>query len=344
MNSEGKEVFRKIAGCSIANRIIDDLEARNPIDEPYKSCEKICSYQQEEFDHLRNEQVRFSKETFHMPEPWNGNLSTAEILFISSNPSFDINETTPELARKKNKEVLPKIISDPEKDDPETERALKKAEDFFENRFFNEDGSIRKEYDSRTWKGILTCAGYLLEKTNSREPIKGINSVLSIKDINGAQKKEIARHIALTEVVHCKSRHEKGVNKALVTCYDEHTRAVIELFLKSPSEEPKKVVVMGEKAQRAFGKAILAESIKTDDPEIPPKKLKTKIKILWDELDKLRIYDPEEFEKEMKNLTRDVFGALAKNAHFIFIPHAVSATRKEEIQRRIDRQYKPPRQ
>lgn len=101
MNSEEKEVFRKIAGCSIANRIVDDLEAGNPIDESYKSCEEVCLHQKEKFDALRDEQVRFSKETFHMPEPWNGNLSTAEILFVSSNPSFDINETTPELARKK---------------------------------------------------------------------------------------------------------------------------------------------------------------------------------------------------------------------------------------------------
>ena len=338
MNSEEKEVFRKIAGCSIANRIINDLEARNPINEPYKSCEKICSYQQEEFDKLRDEQLRFSKETFHMPEPWNGNLSTAEILFVSSNPSFDINETTPELARKKNKEVLPKIISDPDKDDLETKRALDEAENFFESRFIDkETDSIRKEYNSPTWKGILRCAGYLLDETSSVE---------SIEDINEDQKEKFASRIALTEVVHCKSENEKGVPQALVTCYDKHTRAVIELFLKSksPSEKPKKVVVMGEKAQRALGKGLLAESIRTDDPEIPPKKLKTKINKLWKELDKLRKYDPEEFEKEMKNLARDGFEALAENAHFISIPHAVSSTKKEEIQRRIDRQDEPPRQ
>ena len=336
MNSEEKEVFRKIAGCSIANRIIDDLEARNPIDEPYKSCETICLHQKEKFDGLRNEQVRFSKETFHMPEPWNGNLSTAEILFVSSNPSFDINETTPELARKENKEVLPKIISDPDEDDPETKRALDEAENFFESRFIDkETGSIRKEYNSQTWKRILTCAGYLLGETRSVESIEGINE---------DQKEKIAPRIALTEVVHCKSENEKGVPQALVTCYDKHTRAVIELFLKSPSEKPKKVVVMGEKAQRALSKGILAESIRTDDPEIPPKKLKTKINKLWEELDKLRKYDPEKFEKEMKNLARDGFKALAENAYFISIPHAVSSTEKEEFQRRIKRQCEPLRQ
>lgn len=335
MNSEEKEVFRKIAGCSIANRIVDDLEAGNPIDEPYKSCEKICSYQQEEFDHLRNKQVRFSKETFHMPEPWNGNLSTAEILFVSSNPSFDINETTPELARKKNKEVLPKIISDPDKDDPETKRALDEAGNFFENRFIDkETGSIRKDYNNKTWKKILKFAGYLLDETSSIE--KG-------KELNKRQKENFASRIALTEVVHCKSRDEKGVPQALVTCYDKHTRAVIELFLKAPLEKTKKVVVMGEEAQRALGKGLLAESIRTDDPEIPPKKLKTKINKLWNELNKLRIHDPEEFEKEMKNLARDGFGALAENAHFIFIPHPVRAAFKK-VQRGIDRQDESPRQ
>lgn len=336
MNSEEKEVFRKIAGCSIANRIIDDLEARNPIDEPYKSCETICLHQKEKFDDLRNEQVRFSKETFHMPEPWNGNLSTAEILFVSSNPSFNINETTPELARKENKEVLPKIISDPDKDDPETKRALDEAENFFESRFIDkETDSIRKEYNSQTWKGILRCAGYLLEETSSVE---------SLGNIDDDQKRSIASQIALTEVVHCKSTGEDGVEEAVKECYDKHTRAVIELFLKSPSEKPKKVVIMGEKAQRALSKGILAESIRTDDPEIPPKKLKTKINKLWKELDKLRKYDPEKFEKEMKNLARDGFEALAENAHFISIPHAVSSTKKEEFQRRIKRQCEPLRQ
>lgn len=336
MNSEEKEVFRKIAGCSIANRIIDDLEARNPVVEPYKSCEKICLHQKEKFDGLRNEQVQFSKETFHMPEPWNGNLSTAEILFVSSNPSFDINETTPELARKKNKEVLPKIISDPEKDDPETKRALDEAENFFENRFIDkETGSIREEYENQTWKRILKFAGYLLRKTRSIE--KG-------KELNTDQKEKFASHIALTEVVHCKSTNEDGVKEALVTCYGKHTRAVIELFLKSPLEEPKKVVVMGVKTQAALAKGILAEPIKADDPEISAGKLNEKLEELWKELDKLRKDDLEEFEREMKNLARDGFGALAENAHFIFIPHAVSSTSMEEIQRRIDRQYKPPRQ
>lgn len=283
MNSEEKEVFRKIAGCSIANRILNDLEARNPIDEPYKSCEKICLEQKNEFDNLRDEQVQFSKETFHMPEPWNGNLSKAKILFVSSNPSFDINETTPELARKENKEVLPKIISDPEKDDPETERALKEAEDFFENRF------CHKEYKNPTWTSILKHAGYLLKKTSSIEPIGNITE---------KQKEEIASCIALTEVVHCKSEGEKGVQEAIETCYNKHTRAVIELFLKSSSEECKKVVLVGAAARKVFHQALEIHF----DSAIP--------------------------KDQLEQFALDEFGELSQNTRFICIPHPNARSRK----------------
>lgn len=35
--------------------------------------------------------VQTTKE-FHLPEPFNGNIETAEILFIGSNPNYDENE------------------------------------------------------------------------------------------------------------------------------------------------------------------------------------------------------------------------------------------------------------
>ena len=338
MNSEEKEVFRKIAGCSIANRIIDDLEARNPVDEPYKSCETICLHQKEKFDDLRNEQVGFSKETFHMPEPWNGSLSTAEILFVSSNPSFDINETTPELARKENKEVLPKIISDPEEDDPETKRALEEAENFFEKRITIEkhDSPTRKKIlKNPTWRMIIKLAGYLLKETRSVEPLGNIDD---------DQKRSIASQIALTEVVHCKSTGEDGVEEAVKECYGKHTRAVIELFLKSSPEKRKKVVVMGKPAQHAFAQGILSESLKADDPEISTDKLEVELENLGKELDKLR-REPEKLEKKLKKYAQDGFEELAKNANFIFIPHSVAwGVTHEEFQRRIKRQCEPPRQ
>lgn len=222
MNTEQKKLFEQIARCSVADDIIDDLLANGPKDKP---CSAICSYQQDKINGLGDERVRFGKETFHMPEPWNGNLSKADILFVSSNPNFSIDETTPELARKKNKEVFPKFKND--------EWPLEKAEDFFENRFGHE------EYDNDTWKGILSYAGYLLNETDS------------VQEINDKEQKQlISSKIALTEIVHCKSPDETGlVKEAIETCYGKHTKDVIKLFLETSSDEPKTVVLMGSKVR-----------------------------------------------------------------------------------------------
>lgn len=344
MNTEQKKLFRQIARCSIADEILDNLLNGEPNTHP---CTEICEYQQEEFGLIGKKfgpdfEVEFSKETFHMPEPWNGDLDNAEILFVSSNPSFSIHETTPKLARegksargrKGNWEVLPKFKSD--------EWPLDRAENFFENRFIDEETrSIREEYDNETWKRILKFAGYLLDdETRSIE--KG-------KKLNNAQKENFASRIALTEVVHCKSENEKGVPQARVTCYDKHTRAVIELFLKSSPKKPspkktKKVVVMGVPAQVAFAQGILTESLKAGDPEISADKLKNKLEELEDKLRELR-KEPKELEKELKRYAQDGFGTLAKNAHFIFIPHPVAQGYSyAEFQRRIDRQNEPLRQ
>lgn len=305
MNTEQKKLFEQIAHCGIADKILDDLLNGDPNTHP---CREICAYQQTKISNIGDEigseyQVQFSKETFHAPEPWNGNLEEAEILFVSSNPSFSEYETTPELAELEGKEVLPKF------DSPEW--PLNKAQEFFEDRFKHE------EYWNKTWEGILKYAGYILEKTKSIE---------SINNINDEKKKDIASSIALTEVVHCKSEKEIGVNgkvevkeadgkvevkkvpevkeyaKSLVPCYFQHTKAVIELFLKSPSEKTKKVVITGSEARNIFQIALALKDEKDDIPK--PKQL-------------------EELapKNKLEKVAQKEFGELGQNARFIFIPH-----------------------
>ena len=41
--------------------------------------------------------VEMKRSTLHRPEPWAGNLSSAPIMFLSSNPSFDPRENFPTL-------------------------------------------------------------------------------------------------------------------------------------------------------------------------------------------------------------------------------------------------------
>lgn len=84
------------------------------------SCHKIVSSQNGEFQ---------------LPEPWNGHLDNAEILFISSNPSIDPNENYP-TASWKGEDIV----------------------SFFENRFEN---TPKNEW-STYWRTILKWAGWII--------------------------------------------------------------------------------------------------------------------------------------------------------------------------------------
>ena len=72
---------------------------------------------------------------FQLPEPWNGQLDTAEILFISSNPSIDPNENYPTASWNDEN-----IIS------------------FFQNRFNNTPQTQWSTY----WRTILKWAGWII--------------------------------------------------------------------------------------------------------------------------------------------------------------------------------------
>ena len=240
MDAEQREVFRAIARCPIAdeilNHLLDPKSGNDGLSKEARACRDICSYQQNEISKITEKygseyQVEFSKETFHMPEPWNGNLGEAEILFVSSNPSFDILETTGALAKKKPEitgsseeaEVVPKFQS---KDWPDD-----RVEDFFVERF------SRKQYRNNYWRNILKYAGYILGKTDAVKLIE-----------DEAIKNEIAKKIAITEVVHCKSPGEEGVEEARSTCFDEHTKKVIDAYLvaRSRAGKPGTVVFVGK--------------------------------------------------------------------------------------------------
>ena len=101
-----------------------------------------------------------------LPEPWNGRIESAPILFVSSNPSFNPSERFPTMRS-----------------------ADQTIEAFFTTRF------DRTYPNVRYWNVVRSIARAIL----GREPRAGYD-------------------YALTEVVRCKSWHEKGVPAALATC------------------------------------------------------------------------------------------------------------------------------
>lgn len=141
-------------------------------------------------------QESFGITDFQIPEPWNGHLDTAEILFISSNPSIDPNENYP-TAFWKDEDII----------------------SFFENRF---DNTPRNQW-SRYWKSIKNCAGWI------------IPNICFDK-------------IAITEIVHCKSKCEFGVYDCMNYCAEKWLKEVLSVYTG------KYIVLVGKVAQNFYVK------------------------------------------------------------------------------------------
>lgn len=152
-----------------------------------------------------------------LPEPWSGRLEAAPILFLSSNPS----------------------IENPGQETEEYPRlswANADIEDFFTNRFgggrknwiaggvrfLRSDDSYSPEY-VRYWAFVRSRAKELLQR---KDVVPGVD-------------------YALSEVVHCKSQNEFGVDEALQECANRYLTRVI------ASSGAKVIVVLGDTAKTA---------------------------------------------------------------------------------------------
>ena len=131
-----------------------------------------------------------SWEGFQVPEPWSGDIVRVPILFLSSNPSVS------------NTEAFPRGSSG--------DAAIL---DFFNGRFdghWIRDGKYPRNNDGsygpavRFWSSIRNRASELLDR--SVEP--GVD-------------------FALSEVVHCKSRSEQGVQSALANCAGRYLKKLL---------------------------------------------------------------------------------------------------------------------
>ena len=156
-----------------------------------------------------------------VPEPWSGHLDRAPILFLSSNPS----------------------ISD-EEDYPRAEWTNPEIADFFDNRF----GGGR-----RPW---IKDGVYGLDR-HGRHGRRGTQFWIAVRsraaELTGRPTAAVVpgEDYALSEVVHCKSRAERGVASALATCVDRYLEAVVS------ASAARVIVCLGEFAagavRRRFG-------------------------------------------------------------------------------------------
>ena len=168
-----------------------------------------------------------SLDSFHVPEPWNGLIEQAPVLFISSNPSFN------------RKEEFPLWSWD---------ESL--IEDYFTHRF----GGGKKLWVKDGVQGLLRKGGYADATPFWVAVMQRATELFERPAKHGTD-------FALTEVVHCKSRRQKGVDEALEECSQRYLKRVLEISGANV------IVVLGAKARKvAKDMFSISPSTRLSDP------------------------------------------------------------------------------
>lgn len=148
-----------------------------------------------------------------VPEPWDGHLETAPLLFVSSNPSISGDEVYPRATWRAGD-------AEPDRGKWPAERLI----DYFDGRFdaTNERAPwIERGAYTRLSDGGLSGSVDFLAAVRNRAT-EAYQGVLGKPVIPGAD-------YCLTEVVHCKSPKERGAKEAAATCGDRYLGRVLGL-------------------------------------------------------------------------------------------------------------------
>lgn len=208
-----EDLLLEIAHCNIAENIL-----ANKISKAHEPCIKIVQSQE-----------HTSKEDWQFSEPWVGDPSTAKIVFISSNPSYDKKEHFPDSTWSNDRVI-----------------------DFFMNRFHGEKYvNIKRSNDRdrfyvlnkplevnqksvRFWNAIGEYAKKILNKDNITHGVDYL----------------------ITEVVHCKSRKEVGVsNDCIELCRNRYLKRIIDICSAA-----KYFVLVGTKSLNSASHAFLPDT------------------------------------------------------------------------------------
>ena len=177
----------------------------------YCPISKIKTGELNECYDIIHSQNNFKKE-FQLPEPWSGDIERAKILFISSNPGITINEVFPRYSVEEN--VFLEGWND------------NNIFQFFKDRFVKNGGKIKiKEKEGIKFKRVLNWKKLL---KRGEELVGGDLSF---------------ENIAITDVVHCKSKNEIGLEACKNVCGSKFLNKVIGY------SNAKLIVIVGNKAK-----------------------------------------------------------------------------------------------
>ena len=213
-NQIEKNLALAIASCSDVCIAIGDK--KHP-------CHKVVSWQAQQFQPVITE-VIWSQ--LHRPEPWTGDLATAKIVFLASNPSFDPNENFPNWNEKEwSDEDVSRFGAERFTSDIDRKfGAIDSPDPSLRDRTIWRSGNLSKEV--KHWKWVRQFAAFTLGKE--------VSQTSAITDY------------VMTELVHCKSPHEEGVVQAVSQC-------TLKWFEQIMAISPANIIfIAGAKSAEAF--------------------------------------------------------------------------------------------
>ena len=164
---------------------------------------------------------------FQIPEPWNGDIENAPILFVGLNPGFlDV-------------ELYPKL-GNPYWLQANGGFDEAKVEDFFEHRFNSRHQYVK--YPNRT---MIASGGYKLLRGRT---FWGYVKSIADKVLNRASTP--GTDFAITEIVHCKSRNIRCIHsKCYDKCFDQHFNNILSI-----AQNLQYIVVLGRPTRDRISK------------------------------------------------------------------------------------------
>ena len=180
-----------------------------------------CSNKKHPCHKIVTTQAEFGVEYRQVPEAWAGNLEEARVLFVSSNPSISTPRVTGTGEDYPLAGYLDSSIQHPEWP---TARVL----DFQVNRL---DQSRTNPFV--TGNAQFLCADGIYRGSDSKNGTKASqnywkSAIKQVKDLLDSQF-DLSRDICMTEIVHCKSKGEKGVSKASGKCSETYLGRILQL-------------------------------------------------------------------------------------------------------------------
>lgn len=163
-----------------------------------------------------------SLDNFQVPEPWNGDIANARLLFLSINPGYTPNEMYP---RKGN----------PWWTDERGDWATDNIYDFFTNRFSSEHEYVQSENGRRFRIKMEDGSQKKLEGRPFWEEIDKIATLIFNRGVL------IGKDYAITEIVHCKTTNAYQIGKG---CYPKCLNLWLEQVL-NVAQNVERIIVVG---------------------------------------------------------------------------------------------------